>query len=106
MQANVKLFVLQFIGPYSCIALLVCDYCTVVLRGGTTNADFRGFMIQGRVMADDSPVGTFDDDGATDYQVQCNQDVSLLTATIAVENYLHYMQWQPSLFMNHSSSSY
>jgi len=41
-------------------------------------------MIQGRVMADDSPAGTFDDESATDYQVQCNQDVSLLAATIAV----------------------
>ncbi|XP_065899959.1 putative defense protein [Dysidea avara] len=49
---------------------------TIVLQGGTTNIDFRGFMIQGRVMADDSPAGTFDDGSATDYQVQCNQDTA------------------------------
>jgi len=26
-------------------------------------------------MADDSPAGTFDNDGATDFQVQCAQNI-------------------------------
>ena len=61
---------------YILVVFEILCLCTVVLQGGTTNIDFRGFMIQGRVMADDSPAGTFDDGSATDYQVQCNQDVS------------------------------
>ena len=62
------------------VAILVYNVLyVVVLRGGTTNTNFRGFMIQGRVMADDSPAGTFDDDeSAPDYQIRCNQAVSLL----------------------------
>ena len=32
---------------------------TVMLSGGTTNTDFRGFIIQASTMADDSPVGEF-----------------------------------------------
>ena len=39
--------------------------------------DFRGFMIQGRSRADDSPVGSFDATGRSDYQPQCSGDVSI-----------------------------
>jgi len=38
--------------------------------------DFRGFMIQGRARADNSPVGSFD--VGTGYQPQCSGDVSYL----------------------------
>ena len=53
--------------------------CTVTLRGGSTNVDFKGFMIQGRVMADDSlRTGTFFvPANNTYYQTQCDNEVSL-----------------------------
>jgi len=38
---------------------------------------FRGFMIQGRAIADFSPVGTFAESG-TDYQAVCENNVRLL----------------------------
>ena len=44
--------------------------------------DFKGFMIQGRARADDSPVGSFDATGRTDYQPQCDGDVSNVTSSI------------------------
>jgi len=34
-------------------------------------------MIQGRARADDSPVGSFDATGKSDYQPQCSGDVSI-----------------------------
>ena len=54
---------------------------TVTLRGGSTNVDFRGFMIQGRVMADDAlRTGTFFvDANNTYYQTQCDNYVSMCT---------------------------
>ena len=46
----------------------------VTLRGSPANRNFRGFMIQGRVRADDSPAGTFGSAG--NYQPQCSGNVS------------------------------
>ena len=45
-----------------------------MLSGGTENQDFRGFIIQARRVADDSPVGLFVDDD--DYHLLCD-DVSI-----------------------------
>jgi len=48
----------------------------VTLLGGTNiNPDFRGFMIQGRVFADDSPTGQFTGETGVSQQ-QCADDVS------------------------------
>lgn len=46
----------------------------VILRGGSINKDFKGFMIQGRVRADNSPAGTFG--SGTDYKSLCSKNVS------------------------------
>ena len=46
----------------------------VTLQGSPANQNFRGFMIQGRVHADDSPAGTFGSAG--NYQPQCSANVS------------------------------
>jgi len=58
---------------------LVQYYChclyTVTMRGGGSG-NFKGFMIQGRVAADDSPTGTFAEFG-TNFQSQCDNDVRL-----------------------------
>ena len=43
----------------------------VILRGGPDNVDFKGFMIQGRMKADDSTVGNFVKE-ESDYQTQCD----------------------------------
>ena len=45
----------------------------VILRGGSDNVDFRGFMIQGRMKADDSVVGNFV--VGSKYQTQCDKGV-------------------------------
>ena len=50
-------------------------FLIVRLRGGSTNPDFRGFMIQGRVRADDSPAGFFRPRNS--YNRQCDGNVSL-----------------------------
>ena len=47
----------------------------VTLLGGTDNGDFRGFMIQGRVVADDSRAGQFTGEPGVS-QPQCTNDVS------------------------------
>ena len=47
-----------------------------MLSGTTTNLDFRGFLVQGRVMADESTTGTFIDNG-DDQQVVCSGSVSV-----------------------------
>ena len=61
-----------------CYPILVLDdlYCVLIvrLRGSQANRNYRGFMIQGRVRADDSPAGTFG--SGTNYQPQCSGDVS------------------------------
>jgi len=41
------------------------------MEGGATNTDFRGFLIQARLAADDSRVGTFAASG-TNYQSACS----------------------------------
>ena len=53
----------------------------VTLRGSPANRNFRGFMIQGRVRADDSPAGTFG--SASNYQPRCSGNVS--------SNNMHYI---------------
>ena len=45
-----------------------------MLQGTPENRNFKGFMIQGRVCADDSPLGTFG--SGTKYQPQCSGNVS------------------------------
>ena len=61
----------------SCYPILELDDLFVLivsLRGSAANQNFRGFMIQGRVRADDSPAGTF---GSGDnYKPQCSGNVS------------------------------
>ena len=49
-------------------------FLVVVLRGSSSNQDFKGFLIQGRVQASDSPAGTFG--SGTNYQPRCNGNVS------------------------------
>ncbi|XP_065907202.1 putative defense protein [Dysidea avara] len=48
---------------------------TITMRGGPNDSNFRGFMIQGRLVADDSPTGTFADFG-TNFQSQCNNNTA------------------------------
>ena len=50
-------------------------FLVVVLRGSSSNQDFKGFLIQGRVRASDSPAGTFG--SGTNYQSQCTGNVSV-----------------------------
>ena len=50
----------------------------VKLQGSPTNLNFRGFMIQGRLRVDDSPVGKFG--SGVDYKPQCSGNVSLIAA--------------------------
>ena len=48
-------------------------------HGSSDNADFLGFLVQGRVMADGTtPAGTFTEDG-DDQQTLCTSDVSVTT---------------------------
>jgi len=47
---------------------------TVTMLGVENNTDFRGFMIQGRVVADNSHTGTFAVSGIN-YQAQCDSNV-------------------------------
>ena len=61
--------------PYYIFLSRHCLY-TVTMRGGPNDSNFRGFMIQGRLVADDSPTGTFADFG-TNFQSQCNNNVRL-----------------------------
>ena len=49
-------------------------YSTVVLPGSDSNSDFKGFLIQGRMMADNSPVGTFVDNG-NNQQIKCSVSI-------------------------------
>ena len=50
----------------------------VILQGSAADRNFRGFMIQGRVRADDSPAGTFVR-SANNYQPQCSGNVSFIS---------------------------
>ena len=47
---------------------------------------FKGFMIQARVLADDSPVGYFTNYSA-DYQLQCGNDVSVHITNTSLQKY-------------------
>ena len=42
-----------------------------------TTMDFRGFIIQARTMADDSPVGQFINGTNANQQVRCTNNVSV-----------------------------
>ena len=56
-----------------------------------TNATFRGFLIQARRMADDSPVGTFVME--TNSQPACVNNVSWVTThSMAINNLLVWLQ--------------
>ena len=62
---------------YRCCNLV---FSAVVLSGGSNNTDFIGFLIQGRIMADDTTaVGTFTANG-DDQQTVCDNDVSVKNA--------------------------
>ena len=56
---------------------VILFFSVVILSGSATNANFRGFLIQGRVMADDTATGTFTDND-DDQQLVCNGDVSFI----------------------------
>ena len=55
------------------VAPCYVHYYAVTMSGGENNTDFKGFMIQGRILADDSPTGTFG--SGTNYQPQCDNNV-------------------------------
>jgi len=46
-----------------------------VIMKGTSDPNFRGFLIQARTCADDTPVGNFSDPGDISYQQVCNGNV-------------------------------
>ena len=46
------------------------------MRGGPNDGNFKGFMIQGRVEADNYPTGTFAKFG-TNFKSQCSDNVRL-----------------------------
>ena len=46
----------------------------VKLQGSLNNLNFRGFMIQGRMRVDDTPVRKFN--SGVDYKPQCSGNVS------------------------------
>ena len=47
------------------------------LQAFTEFRAFKGFMIQARTVADDSPAGRFINSTSTTYQTQCDGDVSV-----------------------------
>ena len=49
----------------------------VILSGGDVNQDFRGFLMQARTMADETPVGEFMIGSSTDQQNRCMDNVSV-----------------------------
>ena len=57
-----------------------------MLQGTPENRNFKGFMIQGRVCADDSPAGTFG--SGTKYQPQCSGNVSYNICSIQYNIYI------------------
>ena len=59
------------------LAILFSHFNPVTLSGGTNNPNFRGFMIQGRVVAGDSPTGEFTGESSVS-QPQCDDDVSCM----------------------------
>ena len=82
-----------------CLAVIICNsviICTaiddyacfsaVVLSGSSSDADFRGFLVQGRVVADGNTMGTFTDNG-DDQQVVCSGVSGKITTAILI--YLH-----------------
>ena len=64
-----------------CLLILLC---AVVLSGSDINRSFRGFLIQGRIVADSSTTaGMFIDNGSGDQQVTCDVSTSIITSYIA-----------------------
>ena len=61
----------------------------VILQGSSSNMDFRGFMIQGRVRADDLPVGTFGN--GTNHRYACDGNVSFVCLIRNMLLWLHYV---------------
>ena len=60
--------------PFKCLLILLY---AVVLSGSDINGNFRGFLIQGRIVADGSTTaGTFIDNGS-DQQVICDVSTSI-----------------------------
>ena len=58
------------------IAIPCIIYLIVYLQSeNDTSYSFKGFMIQARAVADDSPAGYFTDN-TTEYQPQCDNNVS------------------------------
>jgi len=55
---------------------MLLHYIYAVTMRGESDPTFRGFMIQGRVVADDSRTGTFPPSG-TNYRAECDNNVSL-----------------------------
>ena len=47
-----------------------------MLSGTANDTNFRGFLVQGRTMADNSPIGTFTNNGG-DQQLVCEENVSI-----------------------------
>ena len=59
------------------MTVIMCSsFNLVTLLGGTDNPDFRGFMIQGRDVADDLPTGQFIGEAGVS-QPQCDNDVRI-----------------------------
>lgn len=58
----------------------------VVLSGSSENADFIGFLIQGRIVADGTTTaGAFDDIDDEDQQLACDNDVSTIILLIVAK---------------------
>ena len=64
------------------------------LQAFTEFRAFKGFMIQARTVADDSPAGHFINSTSTTYQTQCDGDVSVQLPIIihgCVYTYMYHM---------------
>ena len=62
-------------------------FLAVVLRGSSSNRDFKGFLVQGRVRASDSPAGSFG--SGNNYQSQCTGNVSLVFVQLIILLHMH-----------------
>ena len=59
----------------SCIIRFILSV-TVVLSGTSSNTNFKGFLVQGRMMADGTAVGRFVVTG-NDQRITCSDKVSI-----------------------------
>lgn len=60
-----------------------------VIMKGASDPNFRGFLIQARTCADDTPVGNFSDPGDRSYQQVCNGNVCCRNINFKVHNCYH-----------------